>query len=95
MSVDESTCDCVFFDYGDAVQHKLNPDVWGIVIGDADFGRRYTVRLAPTLTVVEFHGVELELLGDEPSEKPSEDSETNFTESNVIPFERRKAAGEA
>lgn len=48
------------FGIGDVVQHKMNPDVFGMVIGFA--GSVVSVRLCPTLAVVMYHDFELEFV---------------------------------
>lgn len=88
MSVQEDRPqDDGFFDYGDFVEHRLNANVVGIVIGGDMFGRVYQVRLSPSLAVATFHGVELRLADDEeyrgPPAKEAPDAASN---DNVIDF---------
>lgn len=71
-----SQCDCDLFDAGDWVECKLNPDLFGIVVGDADFGRYVYVQLASTLEVRTFYSVTLSRI--EPKETPAaENDDTN------------------
>lgn len=48
-----------FFDYGDIVYLRLNPELTGMIVGEADFGRRYQVRLLATLGITEFQYFEI------------------------------------
>lgn len=45
------------FDYGDVVEHRMNPDVFGVVIGFE--GTLITVRLSDSLATARFHECEL------------------------------------
>lgn len=91
----DDVCCCDYFEYGDVVQHRLRPDVKGIVIGDRNRGQLFTLRLA-SLATVEFHGVELEHIGGSDDGEPKDaDRKENFTESNVIDLAKRRAAGSA
>lgn len=56
MSCDE----CGAFDYGDVVEHKMNTNIFGIVIGF--MGSLVCLRVSPTLEVLSFHEWELRLV---------------------------------
>jgi hypothetical protein len=69
-------CDCDEFHLGDWVECKLNTDLFGIVVGDADFGRYVNVQLAGSLGTMPFHAVTLRHI--EPKTPPAaEDDDTN------------------
>jgi hypothetical protein len=79
--------DCNCFRYGDAVEHRLNDDLFGIVVGF--MGSLIGIRVSPTLAVLWFHEWELRPLEDDEYDGPeSDDVEPG---SNVINF--TKAAG--
>lgn len=66
--VEENTCDCIHFDEGDWVESRLNKDVFGIVVGEADFGRYYNVQLAGSLEIKPFHAVTLQHMAESDEE---------------------------
>ena len=71
--MDDQECDCRHFDEGEWVVSRLNGSIFGIVVGEFDFGRIYNVQLVDTLEIKPFHGVTLrhmELI-DEPPTKES------------------------
>lgn len=53
------TCECGGFHEGDWVECKLNTDLFGIVVGDSDFGRIINVQLAGSLEYRQFFAVTL------------------------------------
>lgn len=55
--------DCGGIEVGDVVEHKMNTDVVGIVIGF--MGSLAVIRTSPTLEVLSFHDWELRLIADE------------------------------
>jgi hypothetical protein len=55
--------DCNCIELGDVVQHKMNTNVFGIVIGFS--GSLVLIRVSPTLEVLQFHEWELELTDDD------------------------------
>lgn len=55
--------DCGGLDVGDVVEHKMNTDVVGIVIGF--MGSLVCLRVSPTLEIMSFHEWELRLVADE------------------------------
>jgi hypothetical protein len=57
MSTSRYECNCDCFEEGDWVESKLNPEVFGIVIGESDFGRFYSVQLVGSLEVRVFFAV--------------------------------------
>lgn len=59
MSDVDNRCDCDCFDEGDWVECKLNPQIFGIVVSESDFGRYYHVQLAVSLEIKAFHAVTL------------------------------------
>lgn len=87
MSAIDSTCDCTCFDEGDWVESKLNPDVFGIVISESDFGRFYTVQLAATLELKVFYAVTLRH-----AEKPSTTggAKLPIDDDNVVDFTKER-----
>jgi len=67
---------------GDVVEHKMNSDVFGIVIGF--MGSLVAVRVSPTLATLWFHEWELQILqADQPENTPSE-------EDNLVDFTKAK-----
>lgn len=61
----EPVCECTFFDEGEWVESRLNPDLFGIVVSNSDFGRLVHVQLASTLEVRAFYAVTLQHCVDE------------------------------
>ena len=57
--MNDDICECEFFDEGDWVSSRLNPDVFGIVVSNSDFGRFVTVQMAVTLELKQFYAVTL------------------------------------
>ncbi|TCR07221.1 hypothetical protein [Neorhizobium sp. JUb45] len=71
-----SQCDCETFDAGDWVECQLDTDLFGIVVGDADFGRIVSVQLAGSLEIRPFFAVTLRHVA--PKEPPAvENDDTN------------------
>lgn len=67
--------DCGAIDVGDVVEHKMNTDVVGIVIGF--MGSLAVIRSSPTLDVLSFHEWELRAIGeDETPPSKAEDPPT-------------------
>lgn len=75
-------CDCIRI--GDVVEHKMNTNVFGIVIGFA--GSLVYVRASPSLATLAFHEWELRLMDDDGEPEPDEPAEQD----NVIDFTRAK-----
>lgn len=73
-------CDCIF--PGDVVEHKMNTNVFGIVIGFA--GSLISIRLSPSLAVAQFHEFELRKLEDDDGYDGG--AEQDEPEDNVIDF---------
>lgn len=67
-SNDAASCFCDFFDRGDWVQSRLNSEVKGIVVGEADFGHVYLVQLAGSLETRPFHAVTLRHMDEQEDE---------------------------
>lgn len=89
-------CDCLFS--GDVVEHKMNTNVFGIVIGFS--GSLISLRLSPSLAVVQFHEFELRKLdgddeyrGGDEADVPTEDNVINFTQ--AVDLRKAKAKGAA
>ncbi len=55
--------DCGGLDVGDVVEHKMNTNVIGIVIGF--MGSLAVIRTSPTLEVLSFHEWELRAIADD------------------------------
>lgn len=64
MSCDE----CGGLDLGDVVEHRMNADVVGIVIGF--MGSLVILRISPSLDTLSFHEWELRLIEDGLSHEP-------------------------
>lgn len=75
-------CDCIGI--GDVVEHKMNTNVFGIVIGFA--GSVVYLRASPSLATLAFHEWELRLMDDDGEPEPDETAEND----NVINFTRAK-----
>ena len=75
---------------GDVVQHKMNTNVFGIVVGFQ--GSLVGVRVSPSLATLWFHEFEMQPLEDEGEADPQEPEEApadNIADSgNVIDFTR-------
>jgi hypothetical protein len=54
-------CDCI--EIGDVVEHKMNTNVFGIVIGFS--GSLVIIRVSPSLEVLQFHEWELALMDND------------------------------
>lgn len=82
-------CDCEFFEFGDLVRSRLNPHLTGMIIGEADWGDRYNVRLADGATTIWWHAVEIEHDPDVPPpiENKQQDDETNLVR---VDFTKRR-----
>jgi hypothetical protein len=96
---DNSPCDCEFFDRGDWVESRLNTDVFGIVVGEGDFGNVYYVQLAGSLEIKAFHGVTLQHMDGELDEGgglkepvPENDNVVNFTRAKDLRDAKTKGA---
>ncbi len=77
-----NTCNCGFFHEGDWVECKLNTDLFGIVVGDSDYGRFINVQLAVTLEIKRFHVMTLQHMEDDTAPTPKTDAEE--PETNVV-----------
>ncbi|MBY5553766.1 hypothetical protein J0664_05855 [Rhizobium leguminosarum] len=82
-------CDCI--GTGDIVQHKMNANVFGVVIGF--MGTIVIIRVAPTLEVLQFHEWELDLVDDDDvptpptaAKQPVDDNviEVDFTKRQIM-----------
>jgi hypothetical protein len=78
-------CDCIKL--GDVVEHKMNTNVFGIVIGF--MGSLVVIRVSPSLEVLQFHDWELDFAEDD--EPPAPDSaEDAPTTADVIDFTKER-----
>ncbi|MFU0504158.1 hypothetical protein [Pseudaminobacter sp. NGMCC 1.201702] len=73
-----SNTDDDFIGIGDVVEHRMNTDVFGVVIGFE--GSLLHVRLSPSLVVAKFHEFELRMVEDDEYEPEPKEAEP----SNVI-----------
>lgn len=73
----ENQCDCTCFDEGDWVESRLNTDVFGIVVGEGDFGRYYNVQLAGSMEIKPFYAVTLRHMAVQQDEPPLQAAEDN------------------
>lgn len=69
-----------FIGIGDVVEHKMNTNVFGVVIGFA--GSVVYLRASPSLATLAFHEWELRLMDDDGEPEPDEPDEKD----NVVPF---------
>ena len=92
--------ECNSIELGDVVEHRMNTNVFGIVIGFS--GSLVQIRVSPSLAIMSFHEWELELV--ENDELPPPPTKAEEQPSNVIavdftkPRDLRKStktAGEA
>lgn len=88
MSYGENLCDCVEFEEGDWVESKLNSNIFGIVVGEADFGRYYQVQLAGTMEIKPFHAVTIQHMGVHEDGPPTAAKQP--VADNVIPVDFTK-----
>lgn len=87
---DNGICDCTYFDEGDWVESRLNSDIFGIVVGQSNFGQFYTVQIAGSLALQTFSAVTLRHM-DVQEDEPGGAKETPPTEeSNVINFTKAR-----
>lgn len=80
-------CECVHFEEGDWVESRLNADIFGIVVGDADFGRYINVQLAGSLEIKQHFAVTLrhmDLQEDEPPLADQDDNVVDFTKEREL-----------
>jgi hypothetical protein len=52
-------CECTFFEEGEWVESRLNPNVMGIVVGNSNFGQLVLVQMAGSLEYKQFYAVTL------------------------------------
>lgn len=72
-------CDCIGI--GDVVEHKMNTNVFGIVIGFA--GSVVYLRVSPSLATLAFHEWELRPMDDDGEPEPDGGLEAD----NVVPVD--------
>ena len=75
-------CDCI--DIGDVVEHRMNTNVFGVVLGFE--GSLVHLRLSPSLARAAFHHWELRFLDDDDEFDEPEGGESLPEDSNVVPF---------
>ncbi|NNH56953.1 hypothetical protein HLI01_09045 [Rhizobium laguerreae] len=78
-------CDCIGI--GDVVEHKMNANVFGIVIGF--MGSIILIRVSPSLEVLQFHEWELDLVDDDGVPTPPTATK-QAVDDNVIPVDFTK-----
>ncbi len=88
MSVVDNTPELICFNEGDWVECKLDTDVFGIVIGESDFGRFYTVQLAGSLEPKVFFAVTLQHMVLPSTTGGS--AKLPITDDNVIDFTKER-----
>lgn len=76
-------CDCDCIHTGDVVEHIMNTDVFGVVIGFA--GSLVALRVSPSLATLCFHEWELRHVDDD-EVPPSGDEDEVDPASNVVDF---------
>lgn len=86
----EQGCDCTFFEEGDWVESRLNSDVFGIIVGQNNFGQFYTVQLAGSMKIETFYAVTLRHMTDFDDEGGGGKEPVPTDESNVIDFTRER-----
>lgn len=82
------------FEYGDVVEHRMNTNVFGVVVGFQ--GSLVGVRVSPSLAVLWFHEFELQPEGIddyEPDEPQQADNVIDFT--RAVDLRRAKTKGAA
>lgn len=79
-------CDCDYFEFGDWVRSRQNPNLTGQVIGERGWGEEYEVRLADGLTKTWWKTIEIE---HDPDGSPPamEDDDTNVVR---VDFTKRR-----
>ena len=75
-------CDCI--DIGDVVEHRMNTNVFGVVLGFE--GSLVHIRVSPSLATYKFHEWELRLLDDDDEFDEPEGGESLPEDGNVVPF---------
>lgn len=79
-------CDCI--EIGDVVEHKMNTNVFGIVIGF--MGSIVIIRVSPTLDVLQFHEWELQVVDDDEIPPPDAAAISGAEDDNVIDFTKER-----
>lgn len=82
----QETCDCI--SEGDVVEHIMNTDVFGVVIGF--MGSLTAIRVSPSLTTMWFHGFELRAVQDDESNGDVVGKEAVPESENVIDFTKAR-----
>jgi hypothetical protein len=89
-AIDEGHCHCVHFDEGDWVESRLNPNVFGIVVGESEFGRYYHVQIASSMEIRVYHGVTLRHMDVQQDEPPTAKKAPVVEDDNVIDFTKER-----
>jgi len=77
MANDGERCDgCNCIGYEDVVEHKMNTNIFGIVVGFQ--GSLIGIRVSPSLDLLWFHEWELQHIGDDDYTPPVEDEADNI-----------------
>ncbi|MBB5664786.1 hypothetical protein GGE68_002983 [Rhizobium leguminosarum] len=79
-------CDCI--EIGDVVEHRMNTNVFGIVIGF--MGSIVIIRVSPTLDVLQFHEWELQAVDDDEIPPPDAAAISGAEDDNVIDFTKER-----
>lgn len=86
----DNACKCDVFNEGDWVECKLNSSVFGIVVGEADFGRYYHVMLAGSMETKTFFAVTLCHMDFGDDEPPAGVKTPPQDDDNVIDFTKER-----
>lgn len=87
MTDNAMCCGGACLDYGDFVVHRLNTDVFGLVVGR--MGSTLMVRVSPSLAVLTFQECELRLAENDEYEPPESD-EQEPGDSTIIDFTKER-----
>lgn len=87
--MNDDVCDCgCQLDYGDFVEHKLNTNVIGMVVGRS--GSILHVRLSPSLAMANYHDCELRLAEGDEYEPPTGARSDGGGGDNVVDFTKAR-----
>jgi hypothetical protein len=85
----EPTCECDYFDFGDLVRSRQNPNLTGQIIGQREWGAEYLVRLADGASTIWWHAIEIE---HDPEAYPPQVADQPTASDNVIKVDFTKGA---
>lgn len=83
MTCENKDCDCRFFDEGDWVECKLDTSIFGIIVGETDWGHVYKVQISSSREIVSFYGATLRHMERDEYE-PDPTKGVKSTDGNVI-----------